>query len=330
MSVFNTEKYVGEAIKSILNQSYSDFELIIINDGSIDGSLEIIRKFEKKDYRIKVINNGTNIGTSKSRNKGLRMAQGEFIAIMDSDDICLYDRFEKQVKYLLNNLEVLVLGGQVIKIDSNGNKIPCNWIFPVNVYRWDTLTTTISIPHPCMMIRRDYLLSIGGYPEEYQISEDRALFQKMAINPRFCMRNLSDTLVIYRIHPLGTSVKNKDLQFLNSTIIRKKALEILLGEFIPIEIFNILFYQLPVSISPELSRKSFFLFEKLLWKYKKVFNPSKDEWIYAKSDFFKKSKKLLDRNREFNKFFLARLFIYNPEYFINLAVRKLKSHNFSD
>src|SRR5690242_9380591 len=98
MPVYNASSYLREAIESILNQTYSNFEFIIINDGSTDNSLEIIRSYH--DPRISVVNNETNLGIIKTRNKGLKLAKGKYIANMDADDISLSSRLEKQVQYL--------------------------------------------------------------------------------------------------------------------------------------------------------------------------------------------------------------------------------------
>src|SRR5690606_41587461 len=110
MSVFNTAKYVGEAIESVLKQTYTNFEFIIVDDASTDNSLEIIRKYESQDPRVIVITNEVNLGISKSRNRGLAIARGEYMANMDSDDINMVDRFELQVNHFASNPDTLVLG----------------------------------------------------------------------------------------------------------------------------------------------------------------------------------------------------------------------------
>ena len=110
MPVYNSEKYVAEAIESILCQTYKDFEFIIINDASTDSSLKIIAKYAKQDKRIKLINNKKNVKISASLNKGLSIAKGKYIARMDSDDISLPSRFELQTKFLADNPAVGIVG----------------------------------------------------------------------------------------------------------------------------------------------------------------------------------------------------------------------------
>ncbi len=121
MSVYNGDKYLREAIESILNQTFTDFEFIIVNDGSTDNSLEIIESYD--DERIKTINNKKNIGLTKSLNKALKFAKGKYIARQDADDVSLPNRFEKQVEYLDSHPEVALVGTSVYLIDENGKII---------------------------------------------------------------------------------------------------------------------------------------------------------------------------------------------------------------
>lgn len=119
MPVYNAENYVKEAIDSILSQSYSNFELIIIDDCSTDKSMDIVNQY--KDDRIIIIHNSKNSGIAYSRNIGLENSSGKYIAIMDDDDISTSIRFEKQVDFLENNKNIDILGGGVQLIDLNGN-----------------------------------------------------------------------------------------------------------------------------------------------------------------------------------------------------------------
>lgn len=119
MSVYNGEKYLAEAIESILNQTYKNFELIIINDGSKDNSVEIIKNYMKQDNRIVLIDR-ENKGLPYSLNEGISVAKGEYIARMDADDISLPTRFEKQVDYMQKN--ELDVCGSYIKLFGDNRK----------------------------------------------------------------------------------------------------------------------------------------------------------------------------------------------------------------
>jgi glycosyltransferase involved in cell wall biosynthesis len=123
MSVYNCEKYLSICIESILNQTFVDFEFIIVDDCSTDNSLSIIKKYSQFDPRIKVIKNKINLGFIKSLNKGLRIVLGKYIARIDGDDFSLPDRFLVQYNFLENNKEIFLVGTWAINIDKNGNKL---------------------------------------------------------------------------------------------------------------------------------------------------------------------------------------------------------------
>jgi glycosyltransferase involved in cell wall biosynthesis len=121
MSVYNGEEHLREAIDSILNQTYKNFEFLIIDDGSTDGSVNIIRSY--LDPRIRLIKNKKNIGITRSLNKGLKLARGEYIARMDDDDIAFPERLEKQVRFLNEHVNVGLVGGSDITINGVGDEI---------------------------------------------------------------------------------------------------------------------------------------------------------------------------------------------------------------
>ena len=110
MAVYNVENFIKDSLESILNQTYKNFEFLIVNDASTDHSSEILQLYEKKDKRIRVIHNKHNMGIPYTRNIGLKEANGKYIAIMDADDIALPFRIEKQVLFMENNPEIDVLG----------------------------------------------------------------------------------------------------------------------------------------------------------------------------------------------------------------------------
>ena len=153
MPVFNSEAYLKEAIDSILNQTFEDFEFIIINDGSSDNSLRIINNFE--DERIVLINQ-KNKGIIASLNKGLETAKGEFIARMDSDDVSLPDRFEKQLK-LMKSDNIDICGGNFTTINSSGISLK-SYTTP-RTHDLCTLSLLSKVPfaHPSALIRSDFL-----------------------------------------------------------------------------------------------------------------------------------------------------------------------------
>ena len=324
MAVYNTEKYLGEAIESILNQTFNEFELIIIDDASTDNSLTIIREHEKQDSRIKVIVNEFNLGISKSRNKGLAVARGEFIANMDSDDINLPDRFEKQLNFFVNNPETLVLGGRHKLIDPEGNEKPYTWSFPNTVYRWDTLTTKVAVMHPCMMVRSNYIKEIGGYPEGLENAIDRALFLKMALAPKFSMSNLSEFLIKYRIHSDSTSNKEATLQSENSRKVRKQAVEDVLGRNIPEDEFIAVFEKEPGFVSADLSRRAYLMYIEFYKKFINRFQPSKEERLYARNILVQRTFSEIRKHPPINLVTFGRLFLIDPSFFFRRLLIKFR------
>ena len=125
MPVFNSELFVAEAIESILNQTFKDFEFLILDDASTDKSFEIIKDFGKRDSRIKVCQNEKNLGVVESRNKLINLSKGKYIAWLDSDDIAIKTRLEKQVNFLEEHPEIGMVGAWLIKSDKFCNKQQC-------------------------------------------------------------------------------------------------------------------------------------------------------------------------------------------------------------
>lgn len=119
MSCYNAERWLSEAIESVLVQTYKDFEFIIVDDGSSDNTPEIIKRYADIDHRIRVISK-TNSGLTDSLNAGISQAKGEWIARLDADDICLPHRLEEQVKYVKNNPKIVLLGSGCIEINEHG------------------------------------------------------------------------------------------------------------------------------------------------------------------------------------------------------------------
>jgi len=199
MPVYNTANYLVEAIDSILNQSYSHFEFIIINDGSTDESLSILEKYARQDARIKVVSR-ENKGLIKTLNEGLNLAVGEYIARMDADDISLPLRFEKQLKYLEEHLDCIAVGTLAQLIDSDGDIIgPMGGLQTHSEIDNAHLSGKGgAIVHPSAMIRREILFESGGYLDEFENAEDLDLWLRLAEIGK--LANIPETLFLYRQH----------------------------------------------------------------------------------------------------------------------------------
>lgn len=195
MSVYNAEKYVAKAIDSILNQTFEDFEFIVINDASKDNSLNIICRYIKKDNRILLINNKTNIGLTKSLNKGLKIAKGKYIARMDADDISLPNRFQKQFTYLEDNADIFLLGSSCFFIDEKGVKIGSQKCLNNFEDIKKRLKKSNCIIHPSVMFRNDKKTE---YREKMWYVEDYDLYLNLLTKNKKLV-NLQDMLILYRI-----------------------------------------------------------------------------------------------------------------------------------
>lgn len=207
MPVYNSELYLKEAIESIVNQTYENFELIIIDDGSSDNSVSIVKSINSE--KIKLVINEKNLGVSATRNKGLNLAKGEYIALMDSDDISLPKRLEIQVNFLETNLDYGLISSyyesfrvgffgikkRVRKLPLNDKQIKVNLLF-FNV-----------ICCPSAMIRKNVIIKNNlFFDEKLRMSEDFDLWKKISKVSKIA--NIGEVLLRYRKHPNNT-IKNR-------------------------------------------------------------------------------------------------------------------------
>jgi len=199
MAVYNAEKYLRQAIESILNQTFTDFELLIVDDGSSDSSPEIIRSYQ--DPRIRVIRNSTNRGIAYSRKKALELARGEYVAVLDADDVALRERLQVQAEYLDANADVQLIGSAYEVIDENGNVVrTCTVPTDPLTIRWKLLFGNC-IAHSTAMFRRVTALEVGGYDERMTLAEDFDLY--IRINKHGQIAQLDRPLVQWRRHARG-------------------------------------------------------------------------------------------------------------------------------
>lgn len=210
MPVYNAAPYLAEAIESVLSQTFTDFEFLIHDDGSTDGSADILHTYAAQDARI-ILSTGANKGVSAARNILQNKARGEFFAVMDADDICLPDRFEKQVAYLDAHPDCVVLGARELTIDHKGRPIIALNI-PLTHEEIDSynLRGLTSIRHPTAMMRRSAVLKCGGYDESYKAAGDQELWLRMGEIGR--LANLPDVVLKYRVHDSSISGSKPDLQ----------------------------------------------------------------------------------------------------------------------
>ncbi len=211
LCIYNGETFLRQAIDSVLCQSLTNFELLLIDDGSTDSTLAIIRQFEKQDGRCKVLT-GPNQGLIDSRNMGIEQAQAEFIALMDADDICLPQRLSTQLQYLRLHPACVAVGSQVLLIDPEAR--------PIKPLLTETTHQAIDAVHmagrggaiinPSAMIRKSAFVQVGMYQKDFLHAEDMDMFLRLAEVGE--LANIPETLLHYRQHPASIGYKHAKTQ----------------------------------------------------------------------------------------------------------------------
>ena len=207
MPVYNGERYLAEAIDSILNQTFKDFEFIIINDCSSDNTMKILNTYN--DYRIHVINNEVNLGVAKSLNRGLAVAKGEYIARMDADDISMPNRLLKEADFLANNMNVGLLGTSWISMDEGGKELST-----ARVYSGPDAAHFMC--HGSIMMRTKCIDKVGGYRSIIKHAQDYDLWLRLR---EICeLANITEPLYKLRIHGNSISAKKRLEQYLDASL----------------------------------------------------------------------------------------------------------------
>jgi len=200
MTVFNGERFIKEAIDSILSQTFKDFEFIIVDNASTDKTTDIIASYD--DSRIVCINNEENLGQTKALNIGIKSSRSEYIARMDADDISYPERLELQYDFMRKNSSIAVLGSWYLEIDEYGNairkfRLPTN---PIEIKCYLLGSSELSyhcVPHPIVLMRREAIFDVGLYDEKY-IAQDFDLWVKLS--RKYLISNLPKILFKYRLY----------------------------------------------------------------------------------------------------------------------------------
>jgi len=207
MPVYNSECYLDEAIRSIRTQTFTDFEFVIVNDGSTDGSLDIIRRHAAEDARIVALDI-PNSGIARALNRGLAKCRGCYIARMDADDVALPDRFDMQVAYLEQNQDIGAVGARCVVIDDRGTATG----EIVRPSSHDEIEEQFfrgggGIMHPVVMLRGEVVHRIGGYDEGLLYAQDLDFFLRMGEVSR--LANLAEFCLQYRQHAGQVSIAKR-------------------------------------------------------------------------------------------------------------------------
>lgn len=280
MPVYNAEAYVLESVESILSQTFTDFELLIINDASTDGSLEILESI--KDPRIRLISNPMNLGQTKSLNIGLQATKSKYVAINDADDLSLPHRLKRQMDFLGKHPDVTVVGSSAYIMDHSGS---IKRRFIKSTDSRDIMLCTLNEPpviHGSIVMNKEAVLSAtDGYDEEVRICQDFALWS-LLLKKGFKIANLPESLVVIRYYMESISFKEKDAQALEN------------GDII----YNNVVFLTTLNISREEAVRQRIFFAS-------PFKLHRDDFICAEEMFVREYNNLKQKN-SYNQGYLAR------------------------
>jgi len=205
MPVYNCDVYLREALASLLIQTFEDFEIVAVNDGSTDKSLKILEEFRKIDSRIRIISQ-KNSGIVKALNKGIGEARSDYIARMDGDDICFPNRFADQIKILDEKPDVVLVAGNFEAIDQNGEFLYREFILPDSEDIRRAFYLRNAIAHGSTMFRKKVVQKIGGYSNKYGPTEDLDLWMRLLKEGEFAAT--SSPIYKWRMNQGGLTLLN--------------------------------------------------------------------------------------------------------------------------
>jgi len=221
---YNNAMYISETIESIINQTYSNFEYLIIDDNSSDNSWEIIQKFAKKDKRIRTLRNEKNLGIVKTRNKGLkeRSPNSKYFAIIDSDDVSILNRLRIQIDFLEKNQDHGLVGSNILIIDEYSNIVGFR-LYPLNDNEIRKLITRFNpFTQSSIVIRTNIINQIGLYDENWDVCQDYDYWLRIGVNWK--LANIYTPLIKYRISKSQMKFTNLKETVINTHLIQKKAI----------------------------------------------------------------------------------------------------------
>jgi hypothetical protein len=204
LSIYNCEQYIRQAVDSILNQTYRNFEFIVINDGSTDNTAKLLSAYDGTDWRLRVYHQH-NCGLVEALNRGCGLARGEYLARMDADDIAMPDRLITQVEFMENHPDIGLLGGAVEIVDSAGRPLRISANPKTDGEIRAAFSYGCPFWHPTVMMRRNLFISAGGYRKVVVDAEDCDLWLRMADCCK--LANLDSVVLKYRLHPQQVTIR---------------------------------------------------------------------------------------------------------------------------
>lgn len=221
MPAFNAERYISEAIESVLSQTHTDFELIIIDDGSTDNTLSVAESYAQKDGRVKVISH-PNVGMGTSLNRALDLANNEWVARMDADDIMLPNRIERQIAFIKENADVAIAGTFVHYINNDGTiigKQQSPYITRDHVEELVQRNKLVGFTHPSVIMRKSVVKEVGGYRGEFWPADDIDLWNRI-VERDYTVLAQPEYLLKYRKHGSSAYVSRQRLSQLKTNWVK--------------------------------------------------------------------------------------------------------------
>ena len=207
VTVYNGERHLAEAISSVLGQSFDDFELVLVDDGSTDASLEVAQSF--RDNRMTVISDG-RLGRAGALNRAFEAARGRYVALMDADDVALPTRIERQVQFLDDHPSVGFAGTWYTAVSENGDPLYTKTTLLRDADIRRRFLLGIPIAGPTTIMRREVFDRVGGFREEFVPSEDADFWRRAIFD--FEAANIPEVLYLYRVHERSFSNTQGDVQ----------------------------------------------------------------------------------------------------------------------
>jgi hypothetical protein len=274
MSVYNGERFLREALDSILKQSFREFDFIVIDDGSTDGSGAILRSYQLSDPRLRVYPQ-ENRGLIDSLNRGCRLARGRYILRMDADDVAIRDRLLWQLEFMERNPAIAVLGGAIEFIDPAGSPLGFSYM-PLYDDEIRSTFPGCTFWHSTVLMRTEAFLSIGGYRKIVVEAEDHDLWLRMG--DKFKLANLARVVLRYRVHSDQVSVRKCKQQTLSGLAAQVAFLARRNGESDPLDEVNEITPALLVELGVSETQQNTMVAQKYLWRAVK-YSRSNDERI---------------------------------------------------
>jgi glycosyltransferase involved in cell wall biosynthesis len=343
---YNVAPFVTQAIDSIINQTYKNIELIIINDGSTDDTFEKLKEFEKKDNRVKLYNNETNIGLIKTLNKGIDLCNGLYISRFDADDIMPLNRIEKQIAIVNQNLKIELITSYLTYVTPNGNyhsKVESFYGYTLQSAKFISLFET-PLAHPGMFIKTSVLRKVNFSDNlQNQHIEDYDLFSNLLFNNiNLFVQTDNKDRYFYRRNPNSVSNNNKEIQNENSTLKAKHNIFKIFNYNVNSESLDIIILKKKINWDYKSLNSAISLFKKLKFdffnlKFNHLDNLDKKiitEWVnlrilkiivlaFIKGDFYTKANAVIQLFKNINMFTYKKTYynLINRMVFISNKIR---------